>query len=65
MKKKKNMPWIENVSGVKKKKVLLISLVNNKREANMRDIWSGIAFLSTSRKRNFLRDKEKRKACMG
>ena len=36
---KKNMPWIENVSGVKKKKrVLLISPVNNKREANMRDI---------------------------
>lgn len=50
--------------GKKKKRVLLISLVNNKREANMRDIWSGIAFLSTSRKRNFLRDKEKRKACM-
>ena len=61
------MPWIENVSRVKKKKkrVLLISLVNNKREANMRDIWSGIAFLSTSRKRNFLRDEEMRKACMG
>ena len=35
---KKNMPWIENVSGVKKKRVLLISPVNNKREANMRDI---------------------------
>lgn len=45
--------------GKKKKKLLLISLVNNKREANMRISWSGIAFLSTSRKRNFLRDKER------
>lgn len=54
------MPWIENVSGVKKKKrVLLISLVNNKRGSKHEDIWSGIAFLSTSRKRSFLRDKEK------